>query len=174
MKQYKVVFVSKTGNTKKVAVAIYNGIVSNSKDIVDLEEEEHCDTDADVYFIGFWVNRGSASLDILEYLGELEGKKIALFGTCGFKKDEEYEKKIEQQIKAWIPEDAEYLGSFFCQGKMGAAVRRKYEQMREDPKMEKVADQMIRNYDEALLHPDQADLDRAYQFAKEISEKIGV
>ncbi len=172
MKQYKVVFVSKTGNTKKVAMAIYDGIDAQWKDIVDLEEEPRCAADADVYFIGFWVNRGSASLDILEYLGELEGKKIALFGTCGFKNDEAYQKKIEQQVTAWIPENSEYLGCFFCQGKMGASVRKKYEQMREDPKMEKIAEQMIRNYDEALLHPDHTDLERAYQFAKEISEKI--
>lgn len=85
MKQYKVVFVSKTGNTKKVAVAIYNGIVSNSKDIVDLEEEEHCDTDAGrifYWFLGkswkqpvwiFWIFRKN-----------YEGKKVALIWNVRF------------------------------------------------------------------------------------------
>lgn len=170
---YKVVFVSKTGNTKKVAMSIYDGIQSSTKDIVDLEEGGNTGADAEVYFVGFWVNRGSASLDVLEYLDELEGKKIALFATGGFRRDEAYEKKVEQQIMAWMPDDAEYLGSFFCQGKMGPSIRKKYEQMLENPETELVARQMIQNYDEALLHPDHSDLERAYQFAKEISEKIG-
>lgn len=171
--RYQVVFVSRTGNTKKVAMAIYNGISSSLKDIVDLEEKDNHIEEADVYFVGFWVNRGSASLDILEYLGTLEGKKIALFGTCGFGNDKAYEKKIEQQVTAWLPENVQYLGAFFSQGKMGASVRKKYEQMREQPGMEAMADKMIRNYDEGLLHPDYTDLETARQFAKKISEEIG-
>lgn len=171
--RYEVVFVSKTGNTKKVAMTIYDGIQSASKDIIDLDDRENHGTEADVYFVGFWVNRGSASLNILEYLGELEGKKIALFGTCGFKQDKQYEKKVEQQVMAWMPDNVQYLGSFFCQGKMGSSVRKKYEQMLENPETAKMAQQMIQNYDEAMLHPDHADLDRAYQFARVISEKIG-
>ena len=172
MIRYKVVFVSKTGNTKKVAMAIYDGIVSSSKDIINLEEE-HKETEADVYFVGFWVNRGSASLDVLEYLGNLEGKKIALFGTYGFKKDERYERQIENQVKAWMEENVQYLGSFFCQGKMGTAVRKKYEQMLQNPETEKIAEQMLHNYEEGLLHPDQEDLSRAFEFAKKISQSIG-
>lgn len=40
----------------------------------------------DIYFIGFWTDRGSASVEVLDYLGSLQGKKIALFGTCGMEK----------------------------------------------------------------------------------------
>lgn len=30
----------------------------------------------DIYFIGFWTDRGSASVEVLDYLGSLQGKKL--------------------------------------------------------------------------------------------------
>ena len=85
----QVLYVSGTGNTEQIAKAVYQEIPGASKDIMKLDScfEKHS---ADMYFIGFWVNRGSASVEILDFLSGLHGKNIALFATCGMGKHPEY------------------------------------------------------------------------------------
>ena len=78
----QVLYKSRTGNTEMLAKTIFEAIPGNSKDIALLDGQTNYDM-ADLYFIGFWTDRGTASVEVLDYLGSLEGKKIALFGTCG-------------------------------------------------------------------------------------------
>ena len=84
---YLVVYSSKTGNTEKVAMAIFNALPGKSKDVQRVEELKG---EADTYFVGFWNNRGTCSGEIVELLSGLSGKKVALFGTCGMGGSQEY------------------------------------------------------------------------------------
>ena len=56
-------------------------------------------------------------MDVLDYLGSLQGKRIALFGTCGMGQSPEYYKKIEENIRVFIEDDNEYLGGLYLPGK---------------------------------------------------------
>ena len=47
-----------------------------------------------------------------------------------------------------------------CQGKMPFSVRKRYEAMLEQNPEDNRAQGMIRNFDSALAHPDEADLGR--------------
>ena len=76
----QVLYKSRTGNTEMLAKTIFEAIPGNSKDIALLDGQTNYDM-ADLYFIGFWTDRGTASVEVLDYLGSLEGKKIDLFGT---------------------------------------------------------------------------------------------
>lgn len=78
---YMVVYSSKTGNTKKIATEIFSALPGMSKDMQSMRE--YRGKDADVFFIGFWVNRGTCDISVIEMMSGLHGKKIALFGTCG-------------------------------------------------------------------------------------------
>ena len=80
---------SRTGNTEKNAQAIFSAIPGKNKDIARFAGQTDYDM-GDIYFIGFWTDRGSASVEVLDYLGSLQGKKIALFGTCGMGESFEY------------------------------------------------------------------------------------
>ena len=120
----------------------------------------------DIYFIGFWTDRGSASVEVLDYLGSLQGKKIALFGTCGMGESIEYYRKIEERIKVFIEDGNQYLGCFLCQGKMPMSVRQRYENMKKQPLHLPNLDAMIENFDKALSHPDADDLERLKQAVK--------
>ncbi len=171
--QYEVLFVSKTGNTEEVAKAVYRGIPSRQKDIQRLERNTPVDI-GETYFIGFWTNRGSCSIEVLDYIAELHGKNIALFGTCGMGCEAEYYKIIEKQVKALIPDDNVYLGAFLCQGKMPMHVRNKYEELLKSGQNDDLALHMIHNFDKALLHPNQEDLLEAERFAASIVEKLEV
>lgn len=160
--KYLVVYTSKTGNTQKLAMEMFAAIPDTSKDFYDISELPQ-DKEADVYFIGFWIDRGTCSMEILDFISELHGKKVALFGTCGMGSHPDYYHTIEEKIKVFLPEDNQYLGSFLCQGKMPIQVRQKYEAMQQksdNPNIEK----LLRNFDEALIHPNQADFEQAKKF----------
>ena len=166
---YMVVYSSTTGNTKKIATEIFSALPGMSKDMQNIEE--YRGKDAEIFFIGFWVDRGTCGMSVINVLSELHGKKIALFGTCGMGRGTAYYREIEQKVKVWIPDDCEYLGTFLCQGKMPMKVRQKYEISREDPREEAFRKQMLKNFDEALFHPNEQDFVDARAFAKRLTEE---
>lgn len=166
---YMVLYSSKTGNTKKIATEIFSALPGMSKDMQSIEE--YRGKDADIFFIGFWVNRGTCEMSIIDVMSELHGKKIALFGTCGMGSNTGYYRSIEQKVNVWIPDDCEYLGIFLCQGKMPMQVRESYEIAMEDPRQEACRKRLLHNFDEALFHPNEEDLANARAFVKSIIEQ---
>ena len=166
----QVLYKSRTGNTEKLAKAIFEAVPGQCKDIAPLEGQTDYEM-GDIYFIGFWTDRGSASVEVLDYLSSLQGKKIALFGTCGMGNDVEYYKKIEENIRVFIEDDNEYLGTYICQGKMPISVRQKYVDMKNEKNARQV-NAMIQNFDLAMLHPDREDLHKARVFVNQVFEKI--
>ena len=163
---YMVVYSSRTGNTKKIATEIFAALPGMSKDMQSIEE--YRGKDADTFLVGFWTDRGSCDMNVIDLLSGLHGKKVALFGTCGMGDDETYYRSIEQRVSVWVPDDCEYLGAFLCQGKMPMQVRERYELFREDPKEDAWRKRMLRNFDQALLHPNEEDLDLARKFIEKI------
>lgn len=167
---YMVVYSSVTGNTKKVATEIFSALPGMSKDMQSMTE--YRGKDAEIFFIGFWVDRGTCDISVIDMLSELQGKKVALFGTCGLGNGADYFKSIEQKVKVWIPDDCEYLGAFLCQGKMPMQVRENYEIPMEDPRQEEWRKTMLRNLDEGLFHPNEEDLVRAREFVERILARV--
>lgn len=75
MLKYKVVYTSRTGNTGKLAAAIYQSLPEHEKDI----EELTCDTcfkDAETYLVGFWTDKGDCPAHTREFLQKLSEKKF--------------------------------------------------------------------------------------------------
>lgn len=168
--EYQIIYTSKTGNTRKLAEAVFDAIESPQKVIYDLEKDE-MDFNSDIYFVGFWTNSGSCSIEVLDILSEMHGKKIAMFGTCGLEYNQEYYREIESHIDAFIPDDNEYLGTFLCQGKMPLKVKEKYEEMLEKDPSDKRAKYMIENFEKGLKHPDQQDIENVKKFVGKVSSK---
>jgi flavodoxin len=179
---YMVVYSSKTGNTKKVATEIFSALPGMSKDMQSVGE--YRGKDADIFFVGFWVDRGTCDISVIDMLSRLHGKKVALFGTCGMGSDAGYFKMIEQKVKVWIPDDCEYLGTFLCQGNPAEIL---LEQIRwaygENYGKEEICliagkgyhaertefcRQMLRNFDEGLFHPNEEDLAHARKFVERL------
>jgi flavodoxin I len=181
-----VIYTSQSGNTAKVADAIYDAIPDKDKEITTIENWNG-KTDADTWFVGFWINRGTCGLDVCDLLDRLSGKRIALFATCGMHDENGYFDSIRSSCSVWVPDDAQYLGFYLCQGKMPMAVRRRYEEKKEELKerenspngkmsveeaarREKELERLIANFDNALLHPDDEDLKNAADFAEKCLE----
>lgn len=167
-----VVYASETGNTKMLAEEVYKALPSSmgEKAIVAVHQWNG-QLDAENYFIGFWVNRGSCSLEIIDILSSLHHRNIALFATCGMGNTQKYYDNLDQNARVWISEDNNIVGSYFCQGKMPLEIRHKYESYRGQCDDAKI-DRMLRIYDDALTHPNQLDLLKASNFVDECLKKI--
>ncbi|HOO28485.1 MAG TPA: flavodoxin family protein [Lachnospiraceae bacterium] len=167
----EVIFDSKTGNTRALAKEFYKCLACGEKEIQELCEETDPEQ-GEVYFVGFWTDRGTCSMEVIDFLSKLQGKYVALFGTCGMGNNPEYYRDIENRVKVWLPEDNQYLGCFICQGKMPIQVRKRYETLLEEGNQREMAERMLRNFDEVMLHPDSDDFKKAAEFVEKVFKKI--
>lgn len=124
-------------------------------------------SDADVAFVGFWCDKGSCSPAVQHFLQGLVGKRVFLFGTCGFGESDEYFAQILDRVRAYLPADAQYIGGAMCQGKMGMGVKRRYEGMLEKDPENAQARMLIDNWNKAQSHPNEGDFSRIAAAAKE-------
>lgn len=170
MLDYLVLYCSGTGNTKQVAFQIFAALPGQNKDILGFQENREL-PEAKTYFVGFFVNKGTCSVEVIRFLEHLGGKNIALFATCGTNPAPEYKKKVENQVTVWIESDNTYLGMFLCQGKMPIQIRHKYEHMLNQENQSQV-EWMLANFDEAMLHPNEKDLETARRFARETAGRV--
>ena len=171
MLDYKIMYVSHTGNTQRLAVCIYQSLQQLGNG--DIEEINY-NTEpgkSHLLYVGFCVEKGDCPIEVQELLKKVHNSQIALFGTCGFGQSQEYYDRIVENVKQWIPKDNSCLGAFLCMGKMPMQVRKRYEVMEENPEQREKAQMLIRNFDKALLHPDDADIQNAVAFAREAWKK---
>lgn len=165
-----VVYSSVTGNTEKVAEAIKNAIAASGENVTYFGKPQS-GIEADVYFIGSWTDKGTCSAETAEMLKEANGKKIAYFGTAGFGGEQSYFDALSSRALSLLPKGNEVLGSFFCQGKMPMSVRERYVKMITAHPDDKKLQVSLDNFDAALTHPDEEDLEKAAEWAKNILKK---
>ena len=94
---YSIVFSSSTGNTKKLADAVYEILPKDKCDYFG--ENDSKIPPSDLLYIGFWTDKGSADTKTLELLAKLKNKKIFLFGTAGFGASAAYFEKVLGQVR---------------------------------------------------------------------------
>lgn len=161
---YAIVYSSQTGNTALLAQRLKDCLPQSGLLYFGAPHEEA--TRAEVLFVGSWTDKGSCCPEIATFLKSLQGKQVFLFGTAGFGGAEAYFAQIIQRMAQNLPQDCQLLGSYLCQGKMPPAVRVRYEAMAlQDPDK---ARPMLENFDRALSHPDQADLEGLERAAAEV------
>jgi flavodoxin len=162
-----VAYFSQTGNTKKVAEAIYKEI-PDEKEIKALGELEDLE-DYDLIFYGFPIQAGSPAKDAMEFLsGSGNGKKIALFITHGAPEEaERVEPWLDKSRDLTSEAGAELMGLFNCQGEASQDIIT-FLLNSDDPERQKYGQEAS----EAKGLPDEARLELARGFAGEIIAKL--
>jgi hypothetical protein len=115
MMKILIVYSSRTGNTKKIAKAIFD-ILPEPKELFSVENAPSPDL-YDFIAVGFWVNRGTADEKVEEYMKRIKGKKVGVFTTLGAYPNSSH----ARQVLNWgrkILEGNKILGEFICQGKI--------------------------------------------------------
>jgi flavodoxin len=160
-----VTYFSQTGNTKKIAEAMYDEIDAD-KDIKELSEVESLE-DYDLSFIGSPIVGFGPAQQLKDFLAAYAaGNKIVLFITHGAPED-------QPQVQDWLDEcrkaasGAELVGLFDCQGELSQQVAEML--MKSDnPEWRAWGE----GRDETIGQPDETRVQRAREFAREIMEKV--
>lgn len=169
---------SKSGNTRMVSGAIKRALqaagiefihaaaLSDDADPEQVAHEAQGACAADTVLVGFWCDKGTCTSSVAGLLSALHGKRVFLFGTCGFGASEDYFKQIIEHVTSNLPMDAELAGWAMCQGKMGPAVKQRYEAMLEQDPDNARFKMLLDNWVAAKDHPTKEDLDNMAAAAK--------
>ena len=158
-----VTYYSETGNTEKLARAIYEGIARIEKEIIPLREDPKMEN-YDVIFCGFPVHASSVPPKVEPFLRRIpEGKNIALFATHGSMRGGQLAITAFYYAMSLSPK-AKVLGTFGCQGKVKPDL---IEKLMQKPEHKAWASE-ARN---ANGHPNQADLADGKEFARSMIMK---
>ena len=151
---YAIVFSSKTGNTRLLADTLRASLPQNECTYFGAPAPEALE--AETLYIGFWTDKGHADDTLTAFLQTLKGKRVFLFGTAGFGGSAEYFEQILAAVQKSLDESNTVIGTYMCQGKMPQSVRDRYQGMEDSPRRTA----MLVNFDQALSHPDQDDLEK--------------
>ena len=160
-----IIYSSITGNTKLLAETIKSEI---KEEIVYFGKPITEEIDADIYFIGSWTNKGDASNDIINFLKKLKNKKIAYFATAGYGGSTTYYDTLFSRVKQYIDFSNTILGSFYCQGKMPIQIKERYIKMITENPNDKNLEVSLKNFEDALTHPDTNDLENIKKWVNKI------
>jgi flavodoxin len=159
-----VTYYSQTGNTEKLARAIYEAIHVEKK-LLPIEELKSGEG-YDIIFVGFPVQAHSVPAKLLPFFKSLpDGQKIALFCTHGSLKGGHLPKQaLEHAIG--LSSRAKVLGTFGVRGKVDVKIIEALIKQAEHRAWAEEAQG-------ACGHPTESDLADGKTFAREILAKIG-
>ena len=151
---YAIVYSSRTGDTALLAQAIRDTLPQ--EECLYFGAPDPKALAAETVYVGFWTDKGTCDASIAQFLNSLTRQQVFLFGTAGFGGAPAYFAQILSRVQENLGEGVQVSGTYMCQGRMPQAVRDRYEAMEESPRRTA----MLENFDRALSHPDQQDLDR--------------
>ena len=160
-----VTYSSRTGNTKKIAEAIYEEI-KQEKEISNIDDLDNL-KGYDVIFFGFPIESYGPSQKVKEYLKKhSKNKKIALFITHGSPEISDYLAPWIEESKKCLDESSELLGVFNCQGEVAQFVI-DYLSKSDDPTLQYFAKESPKSKGQ----PDETRIKKAKEFVKNIIRK---
>jgi len=156
-----VAYKSSTGNTKKIAEAIY-GEIAAEKEIKQVSEVENLGA-YDLSFLGFPTHGYGPDKKTKALLEKLckDGKKVALFVTHAAPES-------EPEVPEWMAKfkqaavGAGLVGTFDCQGELAAGVKL-FMKLSPNKKLRSDAKR-----DDSKGQPDAARLEKAREFARSV------
>lgn len=168
--KFLITYSTRTGNTKKIAEALFRGAPEGSH-LAPIEEAPAAD-DFDILFIGYWMDKGGPDAKAKAYLSTLKEKKIVLFETMGADPTSEHAYTGFANAALHLSSDCRILGLFASQGAIDPALLAMMRKLpkgspHNSPAMEAIAQ-------EAAKHPDAADLARAEAYMKQFVSKMAM
>ncbi len=160
-----VAYHSDTGNTEKIAKAIFEALGQTEKEMATLQEAKGKDLrQYDLIFFGFPVNASSVPTKAQPFLKGLpDGAKLALYSTHGsFRGGPLAITGIYNAIS--LAKHTTLLGTFCCQGSVKMSL---LEALKAKPEHK----QWVEEAQAASGHPDAHDLEDARDFAHKMFRK---
>ena len=157
-----VAYISQSGNTRKVADAMFE-VMQGEKEIKELSEIENVDS-YDLLFVGFPIQAFGPAEKAKQFMAQnVSGKKVALFTTHASPEDsEDLPPWLEACKKAAA--GAEIVGFFNCQGELAPDIMEMLKSS-DDPKLKSFGELGPTTKGQ----PDASRIERAREFAKRMT-----
>lgn len=165
MKDILIAYSSRTGNTEKVAKAIFEAAPSRC-DIKRISEVKGI-SNYNLIIIGYWIDKGLPSQEARDFLTRLDEKNIAVFQTLGANPSGEHAMACFVNAGKLLPKTTKVLGALSLRGAISpqliAAMSKLPKGHPHSPSPETRA-----RWEAAASHPDAADLKSAQTFMLKI------
>lgn len=159
-----VTYYSETGNTEKVARAIYDSIYFEKKELKPVQDVQDL-SGYNIIFCGFPVHAHSVPGKAVSLIKKLpEGQKIAFFSTHGSLRGGQLPRQAFEHAIG-LAAKAKVLGHFGCRGQVDQKV---IDALMKKPEHKAWAEEA----QSALGHPDENDLSDAKKFTSEMIAKV--
>jgi len=110
-----VVYSSRTGNTRKVADAVFESLPGD-REIFPVDQAPPA-TGHDFVAIGFWVDKGRPDDKAAAYMQTVKGTTVGLFGTLGAQPDSPHARESMRRAVDLVSGN-QVAGTFLCQGRI--------------------------------------------------------
>lgn len=160
-----VTYSSKTGNTKKLAEGIFEGIGNVEKEIFPMKEVANLEN-YDIILAGYWVDKGGPNEEAKKFLETIENKKVGLFATLAFWPDSEHAYNAILNGEKIVKDKNHVIGKYICQGKIDEKLIEVFEKMPEGNPHRPTPEKRKR-YKISANHPSNADISVAAEMFKE-------
>ena len=158
-----VTYHSNTGNTEKLARAIYDAVEEADKKLVPMKDVEALD-DFDLLFCGFPVQACSVPPKAGSFLKQVPpGKSVAIFATHGSFRGGQLAITAFYEALTLVSKDR-VIGTFGCRGKVKMSL---LDDLSKKPEFKG----WVAEARSVVQHPDDADLHDAGNFAKMMMAK---
>lgn len=152
-----VVYSSQTGNTRKLAEAVFDAL-PGEKALYPVDEAPD-PADYDFIAFGFWLMQGKPDPKSSEYLGKVGEKSLFLFATHGAGAGSDHAINGMELAKS-LASNADILGTYSCQGEVNPKIIEKASKKPEPPVW-------LNDAPDAEGHPDKTDIEVLnYQIAE--------
>lgn len=160
-----VAYMTKTGNTKKIAEAIFQEI-KDEKEIKNIDEVESLEG-YDVAFLGFPIHQMGPDKKTAKLLAKhcVNGRKVVLFIThAGPEGAPDLQPMLEKFRQA--ARGAELIDMFDCQGELAKGIKRIMSIL------PNAQFRMWAKMDNSQGQPDQTRIDKARAFSRDVMKKL--
>lgn len=158
MKDFAIIYSSKTGNTKKIAEVFY-AVAADRCDLMDVKEAGDVGK-YKVVFAGYWVDRGAPNAEMQKFLSSLQNMRVVFFQTLGAEPYSEHGMTCFANAGKFLTSDCNVLGVFSCRGAIDPALIAAMEKMPAGSPHAPTPESRKR-WQDASTHPDDKDIDSA-------------
>lgn len=160
-----ITYSSKTGNTKKLAEGIYQGLSIENKSILPINEVESVE-EYDIILVGYWVDKSGPNEEAKKFLSMIKGKKVGIFATLAYWPDTEHAWQSLVNGENLVKEDNTVIAKYICQGKLDEKIIAMFEKLPADNPHCVTPEKRLR-YEISNNHPSKADILSAAELFEE-------
>lgn len=111
----QIIYSSRSGCTRKLAEAIFEGIEAEKKTIHDVADGVPV-LDGDIILFGYWAMMGAPDEQMQRVMASAKGKAVGVFCTLGYYSESSYARRVLDAGLNLVKNDNTIIGSYVSNG----------------------------------------------------------